>query len=415
MIVIRSALLGGIFLVTAVAIMVRPRGIGEGWVAIGGAAVALATGLIPAPAAARGLVATLDVLALFAGLLLLSGSMAAAGVFDLLLGGVARWSGGSPRRLLVLSSAACALVTATLSNDASVLLLAPAVLRLVRRLGLPPAPYLLAMAFVANSASLILPMGNPVNLLVLDHAHLPVAQYLIRVTPPALVGTGLLLSATAVVARRLPQGPLPMPGLAGPSDRALAGGLLAAVGLLAGLDAAAAVLGLPLGVPTLAVGLLAAAMVRTRRPGGVRALRDGAPWALLPLVAGLSVLGGGLATLPVLAHATTAIAGHGAGRGTALAVGATTAALAAALNNLPAALLVTAGLGAAHHLGALALPVIAGADLGPNLAPMGSLSTLLLFALARRQGVGAGWSGFWRQALWAGPLSLVPVLWLLTG
>ena len=399
-----------IFLVAAVAIMVRPFGVGEGWVATGAAAIALGTGLLPLAAAGRGLLLTLDVLAFFGGLLLLAAAGAAAGVFDLLLHFLVAWSGGSPRRLLVGTAVAGALVTAVLSNDACVLLFAPAVLRLIRRLHLPATPYLLAIAFIANSASLVLPMGNPVNLLILDRARLQPLVYVATVTPAATVGTAILVLALAVASRRIRAARFPVPDVPGPPDPILARAMLVVIVALVGADAGAVVLQWPLGVPTLAIGAAAAGILWARRPDALHLLRGGGAWGLLPLVLGLSVLGSGLGGLRLLAEAAASVAPHGTGPGAGLAVGTVTAVLSATLNNLPAALLVSSGLGAVHHLGGLALTVIAGADVGPNLAPMGSLSTLLLFAVARRAGVRPGWGGFWRQAVWAGPLSLVPVL-----
>ncbi|HUY98534.1 MAG TPA: SLC13 family permease [Verrucomicrobiae bacterium] len=401
--------LSAIFALTALAIIVRPRGIAEGWFAIAGALAALATGLVSLAAARRGILVTLDVLALFTGLLLLAGSVAAAGLLDWLARTLVAGAGGRPRRLLPLVAGACAVVTATLSNDACVLLLAPPLLRVVRELDLPPMPFVLAIAFVANSASLILPTGNPVNLLILDHARVTAAAYLVEVTPAALVGTLCLLAGIALAARRLPRGPVRIPPRRALTDRPLAWVMLGAVVLLVGLDTMAAELRVPLGIPTLVVGAAAAVALWMRRGGVLRALR-GSPWGLLPLVAGLAVLGSGLGRLAWLGRVSALIAQHGVGVGAGLAAGAATAILAAVLNNLPAALAVSAGLHAAHHLHQLALPVIAGADLGPNLLPMGSLSTLLLFAVARRQGIGAGWRSFLVQASWAGPLSLVPLL-----
>ncbi len=411
---VAEILLVALFLATAVAIMVRPFGVGEGWIAVGAAAIALATGLVPVAVAGRDLGLTVDVLAFFAGLLALAWALTAAGVFEALTARIVRWSRGSQAWLLMGTAVAGAAVTAVLSNDACVLLFAPSILRVVRRLRLPALPHVLALAFIANTASLVLPTGNPVNLLILDRAHVSVVAFVRGLSPPALLATAGLLVALALGARALPKASFPFHDPLPRPDRALAWGV-AALGALAAVDIAAVLLAVPLGLPTLAVGVVTASVLVWRRPAARLGLQRSPGWSLLPLVVGLSVLGSGLGGLASLTRVAEGLAGHGSGAGSALAVGAVTAAIAAGLNNLPAALLASAGLGAAHHLTRLALPVIAGADLGPNLAPGGSLSTLILFAQARRAGLHLGWGGFLRRAVWAGPLTLGPVLLLVAG
>ncbi len=73
----------------------------------------------------------------------------------------ARLSGGKPRRLLVAVVIAGAIVAALLSNDAAALALTPVVYVLVTRFGLEPLPYVHACTFVADAASLALPVSNP--------------------------------------------------------------------------------------------------------------------------------------------------------------------------------------------------------------------------------------------------------------
>jgi arsenical pump membrane protein len=115
----------------------------------------------------------------------------------------------------------------------------------------------------------------------------------------------------------------------------------------------------------------------------------------------------------LLATAAGWVAAGGSTWFEAVATGVVTAVISGVINNLPAALLVSAGLHAAHHLGSLALPVIVGADLGPNLAPFGSLSTILILAAVRRRGQPVPWGPLWRLGLVVGPLALLPTLCLV--
>jgi arsenical pump membrane protein len=56
------------------------------------------------------------------------------------------------------------LVTAFLSNDATAVVLTPAVYTATRSAGATPLPYLFVCAFIANAASFVLPISNPANL-----------------------------------------------------------------------------------------------------------------------------------------------------------------------------------------------------------------------------------------------------------
>ena len=72
------------------------------------------------------------------------------------------------RRLLLGVFLIAVAITAFLSNDATALILTPAVYALVTRLGIPVLPYMFACTFIADTASFLLPVSNPINILVLD-------------------------------------------------------------------------------------------------------------------------------------------------------------------------------------------------------------------------------------------------------
>ncbi len=408
-----SILLIGLFTGACAAVITRPLGLSEGWWALVAAGLGLVTGLVSPGAAWASVSTTVDVLLFFGGLLLLTGVLRQAGALDLLVDWMERWSGGSSRRLLLVAVAVTAAVTVFFSNDAAALLLAPPLIARVRRHGLPSAPFLVAVALIANTASLVLPVSNPVNLLLLERDHIPLPEYLATVTPAALVG--LALVAAVVVAASWRRLPASVPGAARERtyDRRLLtalGGLLLA---LAVTDVACGALGLPLGPPTLLVGVLAAIGWALRAKEGPHLLVASVPWSLLPMVVGFAVLAAGLEHSGVLGGVARAVAGSHADLAAQVRVGAAAAGAAAVLNNLPAAFLVSSGLAASHHLVGLAVPVIAGADLGPNLAPAGSLSTILIFAIARRHGERPPWGRFWRLGWVVGPLGLAASLGVL--
>ena len=402
-------LLGAIFAGVCLATLVRPLGLGGGWWAAGGAAIALSTGLVPIASAVTGLGDTWQVLLFFAGLVLLTVALAEAGAVEWLLDRAERWSGASPRRLMVASLLLTAGVTALFSNDAAALLVAPIVARRVAARGLSSVRFLVGIAVMANAASLVLPVSNPVNLLVLERDHIPLSSYLLQVTPAALLAVLLAgLALTWLLTRRLPPVSSP-PELARP-DRDLGKlvGLGALLGVLLGVDLWSGASGLSLGPPTFLGGIVAVIIGWTR--GGVSPLRSvrAGRWSLIPLVAGLAVLGAGLQSAAPLAALIHELVGQG-GVGAQVRVGLAAAGTSAIANNLPAAFLGMAGLGAIGQLRRLGIPLIAGADLGGNLAPTGSLSTLIILA------PGGGTASvrsrhFWAAGWFAGPLGLAAAL-----
>jgi arsenical pump membrane protein len=79
------------------------------------------------------------------------------------------------------------LITAFFSNDATALILTPIVFVLVTRFKLKPLPYVFACAFIANTASMLLPVSNPVNLLPVDSFGITLGEYLKFTLLPSLL------------------------------------------------------------------------------------------------------------------------------------------------------------------------------------------------------------------------------------
>src|SRR5579883_3365520 len=115
-------------------VLIRPRGIAEAWWACAGAALLVLFGLVPIHEAAQAVYRGLDVYLFLTGMMILSELARAEGVFDWIAELAAAQAAGSPRRLFVLIYLAGTVVTIFLSNDATAVVLTPAVLAIVRRL-----------------------------------------------------------------------------------------------------------------------------------------------------------------------------------------------------------------------------------------------------------------------------------------
>ena len=191
-----------LFLVTFVLIIARPRGLSEGWAALGGALTLLLGGYVGPFEAAGVRVSEWNAYGFFLGLMTIAALADQAGVFDLLATLAARWAGGSAFRLYLGVFALGVITTMFLSNDATALILTPVVYALVTRLRLPVMPFMFACTFIADTASFLLPVSNPTNILVLDafgNGLLPFLRYLFL---PALACVGINVALFLVAFRR---------------------------------------------------------------------------------------------------------------------------------------------------------------------------------------------------------------------
>jgi arsenical pump membrane protein len=370
-------------------VIFRPWGMKEAIPAVAGAGLLVLAGLLPANAALRGIGQGTDVYLFLAGMMVLAELARDQGLFDWLAAHTARRANGSAKRLFLLVYLMGVLVTVFLSNDATAVVLSPAVAAMARGVrAADPLPYLLICAFVANAASFVLPISNPANLVIYGQ-HVPKLLAWLRdytlAASLAMVATFLLLRFTQ--AQKLRQAiavPDRVPVL-GQGGRMTGGGICGTAVLLL----LAAAFGIPLGAATAFAGFATFA--------GVCAVERLAPWNILkqiswstlPLVAGLFVLVAALDQIGVVT-ALAALLRHGAH----LAPGATAWAAGLALafggnatNNLPAGLLAAHALQAAGAPTAVTGATLIGVDLGPNLSVTGSLATILWLQALSREGV----------------------------
>src|SRR5579863_10015329 len=156
-----------IALISIALVLNRPKQWPEAIWAVTGALLLPISGLITWRQAAGAAAKGTDVYLFLAGMMIISELARRAGVFEWVATHAVRFSRGSASRLFVLIYGVGTVVTVFLSNDATAVVLTPAVLAAVRAAKAPtPLPYLLICAFVANAASFVLPISNPANLVV---------------------------------------------------------------------------------------------------------------------------------------------------------------------------------------------------------------------------------------------------------
>src|SRR5207248_1133113 len=84
---------------------------------------------------------------------------------------------GSQIKLFTLVYGVGILVTAFLSNDATAVVLTPAVYAAVKKARGAVLRYLLICAFIANAASFVLPISNPANLVIFGRTMPPLLDW----------------------------------------------------------------------------------------------------------------------------------------------------------------------------------------------------------------------------------------------
>ena len=391
-------------------IVVRPWRVPEAVWASLGAGAALALSLISWRAALAAVREGTDVYLFLTGMMLLAELARREGLFGWTAALATRIARGSPRRLFALVYAVGIVVTALLSNDATAVVLTPAVYAAAKDAGAPPLPYLLICAFIANAASFVLPISNPANLVVYGTGLPPLGTWFAQFAAPSAAAIVATYAVLRFALRTQLGGSIAIDPAVPRLDaggRVAAGGIAATAGLLA-LSSA---FGRPLGPPTLlcaAATWIAILIVRRAPPWG--ALRR-VSWSVLPLVAALFVLVRAVestgATAPLARH----LAGAAADRPAHAAATASIVALATnLLNNLPAGLIAANLITAAHASARTAGALLLGIDLGPNLSVTGSLATILWLIALRREGVDVNAGRFLRLGVFAMPLALAAAL-----
>ncbi|HTH97029.1 MAG TPA: arsenic transporter [Stellaceae bacterium] len=419
-----------IFLATLVLVVWQPRGLGIGWSAMGGAAVALLTGVIhwnDVPVV-WGIVwnATFT----FVALIVISLLLDEAGFFEWAALHVARWGKGNGRRLFPLIVLLGAAVSAIFANDGAALLLTPIVVAILVRLEFAPPTvlaFVIATGFVADTTSLPLVISNLVNIVSANYFDVRFDRYASIMVPVDIIALISTLAVLWVAYTRTLPAHYSLNRLEPPNqavrDRAV---FLAAFPLLTMLLLAYFVLG-PMGVPvafvTCAAAVLLLALAGRWHRGGrgavvpVTKVLKGAPWQIVVFSVGMYLVVYGLGNVWLTGRLATALewlGGHGILVAT-LGTGFGAALLSSVMNNMPSVLV--GALAIQHPQGipaeireAMIYANVIGCDLGPKFTPIGSLATLLWLHVLAAKGIRIGWGQYMRVGLAITPPVLLAVL-----
>jgi arsenical pump membrane protein len=411
----------------------RPHGWPEAVAAVPAAVLVIATRAVTVSAAAAQARRLAPVVGFLCCVLVLAKLCDDDGLFRYLGAWLGRGpAAGGAKRLLARVFAVAAVTTAVLSLDATVVLLTPVVLIAAGKLSVRARPHAYACGHLANSASLLLPVSNLTNLLAFAVSGLSFTRFAALMALPWLAAIGveyvvirrffaadLVASANADDPAEAADPPASGPGgKAGADGDADAGApgesatvplfTLVVGGATLGGFVVASTAGVNPAWAALAGALLLAARALTRRATSAGAIARSAdvPFLLFVIALGIvvaAVVDNGLeaALRPAIPSGTSLPA--------LLAVAAIAAALAAAVNNLPAVLVLlplAASAGAGPAAAGPVLAVLIGVNIGPNLTYTGSLATLLWRRVLRESGTDTTLGEFTRL----GVATVVPAL-----
>jgi arsenical pump membrane protein len=402
----------GIVALATAGVIFRPFRLPEALWAVAGAGALVVFGLLSWRDALLGAEKGIDVYLFLIGMMLIAELARLEGLFDYLAAIAVEYARGSPRRLFLLIYLVGTLVTVLLSNDATAIVLTPAVYAATRAAGARPLPYLLVCAFIANAASFVLPISNPANLVVFGARMPHLTEWLRLFGLPSLAS----ILITYIVLRLTQHRALKEEAIAHsvPHPKLSRGGKLAASGIAAVgvVLITASALDKQLGLPTFVCGVVTAAVVLLLNRQSPLPVLRGVSWSVLPLVGGLFVMVESLVKTGVIGHLGGLLHDAVARSATEATwiVGIATAVADNIANNLPVGL-VAGSVASGDQLPASVISAfLIGVDLGPNLSITGSLATILWLVALRRERIDVGALAFLRVGLVVMPPALIAAL-----
>lgn len=341
----------------------------------------VATGLLPRAQADATVRRILPILLFLATVLVLAELTATAGLFDAIATRLATFGRGNFAALYGLCVAFAAVTTISLNLDTTAVLLTPVMLALARALRIPPLPLAMTTVWLANTASLLLPVSNLTNLLAANRVALATPAFARQMGPAQAAAIAATMAFLWVGYWR--RGRRDAARYEPPPPYVATDPLLLRLAGVACLFFISAILGgVELGVASAvaAGGLVAAFTVRHRSALRWRLI----PWRLPVFVTGLMLVVQTI-SLHLLGHVVSVMIGLSGGAVGTFRAAAVGAGLSNLLNNLPTYLAGEAVVPVSNHIQLLGLLI--GTNVGPIITPWASLATLLWYERCRVQRV----------------------------
>lgn len=408
-----------IFVATIILVIWQPKGLGIGWSAMGGAALALLLGVVSLSDVPVVWDIVWNATGAFVAIIIISLLLDEAGFFEWAALHVARWGRGNGRLLFVLVVLLGAAVSSLFANDGAALILTPIVIAMLRALGYgdkATLAFVMAAGFIADTASLPLVVSNLVNIVSADFFDIGFGEYASVMVPVDLAAIAATLGMLLLFFRRDLPGAYDLGQLRAPREAIRDVATFRAGWIVLALLLAGFFLLEPLGVPVSAVAAAGAILLLVIAGRGHviqtgKVLR-GAPWQVVIFSLGMYLVVYGLRNAGLTDHLAALLdrTAQGGVWGAAFGTGIIAAALSSIMNNMPTVLVGALSIDATHATGAVREAMIyanvIGCDLGPKITPIGSLATLLWLHVLGQKGIRIGWGYYFK----VGVTLTVPVL-----
>lgn len=401
-----------IFVLTLTLVIWQPRGLGIGWSALIGAAVALACGVVQWTDIPVVWGIVWNATATFIAVIIISLLLDEAGFFEWAALHVVRWGKGRGITLFALIILLGAAAAALFANDGAALILTPIVMAMLTAMGFSAAAtlaFVMAAGFIADTASLPLVVSNLVNIVSADYFAIGFTDYAAIMVPVNLVSVLASLGVLVLFFKR--DIPIsyssthlspPFKAIKDPVTFKAGWGVL--ILLLIGF------FGLePLGVPVSVVAAMAAALLLAVAARGkvisINTVLRGAPWQIVVFSLGMYLVVYGLRNVGLTDYIALLLNKFAEGGvwGAALGTGVLSAVLSSIMNNMPTVLTTALSIEASAASGsvkeAMVYANVIGSDLGPKFTPIGSLATLLWLHVLAKKGTTISWGYYFRVGL----------------
>ncbi len=408
-----------IFLLTITLVIWQPKGLGIGWSAIGGAAIALLAGVVSLQDIPVVWHIVWDATATFVEVIIISLLLDEAGFFEWAALHVARWGKGQGRTLFALIVLLGAAVSSLFANDGAALILTPIVIAMLRALGYcdkATLAFVMAAGFIADTASLPLIVSNLVNIVSADFFNIGFGRYALVMVPVDLASIAATLAMLMLYFRRDIPAAYDLDQLDRPEEAikdcaTFRAGWVVLVMLLAGFFLLE-----PLGVPVSAVAAVGAILLLVIAARGhvisTGKVLKGAPWQVVIFSLGMYLVVYGLRNAGLTGQISILLDRFAQGGiwGAAIGTGVLTAILSSIMNNMPTVLVGALSIDGSHATGvvreAMIYANVIGCDLGPKITPIGSLATLLWLHVLGNRGIKIQWGYYFN----VGVVMTFPVL-----